>query len=157
MGNRRRQRRKAIGVYMENGLTRQEAESLYDSRQASKKLEKLLGRIGGLDRKLHQPRPKTPAVRHRGPQSRSRAGKGFVYVVSGEGGLLKIGWSSNPERRLKELQVASPHSLKFLKTWPGSMEEEKALHRLLMDHRVHGEWFSRSPLLDRILGLYKGG
>lgn len=55
--------------------------------------------------------------------------------------LVKIGWSSNPARRLADLQSGSPLALHLLGTFGGGAELEAALHGHFADHRVRGEWF----------------
>lgn len=71
--------------------------------------------------------------------------QGFIYAIqSSKTKLIKIGFSVMPEGRVKGLQTGSPDKLKLLKTWPGTMSDEKRIHRCLKEHRVHGEWFEVS-------------
>lgn len=65
-----------------------------------------------------------------------------VYVIgSPSSALVKIGRSTNLERRLADLQRMSPVPLKVLCTYDGGSELEAALHRYFKDRRTHGEWF----------------
>jgi hypothetical protein len=68
----------------------------------------------------------------------------YVYIVESEAGFVKIGVSSNPSRRIKELRTASPEMLELLdcapKTRPEYVEEE--LHSMFSSGRKHGEWFN---------------
>ncbi|MFG2629960.1 GIY-YIG nuclease family protein [Streptomyces sp. NPDC048473] len=65
-----------------------------------------------------------------------------VYLIgSPESPLVKIGWSDNPERRLRDLQTGSPVPLQLLALFEGGAVIEAALHRQLADKRRHGEWF----------------
>src|SRR5262245_1596456 len=65
---------------------------------------------------------------------------GFIYAIqSATTKLIKIGFSATPEGRLKGLQTGSPDKLELLKTWPGTMDDEKRIHRCLRKFRKHGE------------------
>ncbi|WP_435191318.1 GIY-YIG nuclease family protein [Streptomyces sp. bgisy126] len=65
-----------------------------------------------------------------------------VYLIgSPESPLVKIGWSDNPERRLRHLQTGSPVPLQLLALFEGGAVMEAALHRRFADKRRHGEWF----------------
>lgn len=68
--------------------------------------------------------------------------KGYVYFIQGQcGGAIKIGYSVNPEKRLKELQTGYPDTLVMLLMIPGSEATERALHRQFEASRLKGEWF----------------
>lgn len=70
-----------------------------------------------------------------------------VYVVAGvAGGPVKIGYTSDLQRRLTALQIGSPIKLRTLATFAGGKELEASIHRLLADYRLEGEWFD---LADR--------
>ena len=66
----------------------------------------------------------------------------YVYVVEAVGtGLVKIGVSDNPEKRLHSLQTSNPTDLRLLGYCMGSYAIEQALHLVLDEYRVRGEWF----------------
>ncbi|GGZ89923.1 hypothetical protein GCM10010371_57270 [Streptomyces subrutilus] len=66
----------------------------------------------------------------------------YVYVIgSMEPGPVKIGWSSHPAVRLKQLQTGYPHKLHLLYQHAGPRELEGVLHREFTGLRTHGEWF----------------
>lgn len=68
---------------------------------------------------------------------------GWVYFVAPvDGGLVKIGFSVNPDMRLRELQVGSPVQLDMIGKWRGTEADEVALHEWFAEARKHGEWFS---------------
>src|SRR4051794_40462184 len=72
----------------------------------------------------------------------------MIYFIQAETGLIKIGFTDgNPAKRLAQLQVGSPVSLKLLKTTPGSAYDEAALHWRFREGRSHGEWFQPTPQL----------
>lgn len=61
----------------------------------------------------------------------------FTYLMT-DGRLYKIGRSSNPEKRIRELKTANP----FIRmVCYGSGIEENTLHKKFGHLRVSGEWF----------------
>lgn len=79
---------------------------------------------------------------------------GHVYFAQGQdGGPIKIGYSRETERRLRELQRGSPVPLRMLRVVPGSRALEIALHAHFSSDRLHGEWFAPTSELLRILRL----
>ena len=66
----------------------------------------------------------------------------FVYIIHAVGtNRIKIGFSANPQKRLYELQTASPFRLQMLGYWPGGRMREKSLHRHFKSFHKIGEWF----------------
>jgi len=66
----------------------------------------------------------------------------FVYFIQGiDGGLIKIGSTSDVKSRLKTLQAGSPVLLRVLGSIEGSLTGELGLHKRLAAYRTHGEWF----------------
>ncbi|MFI1177853.1 GIY-YIG nuclease family protein [Streptomyces melanogenes] len=66
----------------------------------------------------------------------------WVYLVgSPHMRIVKIGTSSAPQTRLRDLQTGSPVRLHLLWTTPGGPDLEAALHAHFSPYRVHGEWF----------------
>lgn len=81
--------------------------------------------------------------------SADRAGKprgrrGLIYFLQ-VGDKVKIGFTQDVERRISELQVASPFNLKLLVTIPGSLVTERRLQKRFMALRVAREWFRYEP------------
>lgn len=75
--------------------------------------------------------------------------QGYVYCVSAENGLCKIGRSDNPEKRFADLVTMSPVDL-FLDHTVFSdnyVLAEAYVHDELKAYRHHGEWFD---LPDRL-------
>lgn len=79
-------------------------------------------------------------------QSRSRPVRGFVYFI-GCGEFIKIGFSSRPLDRLRELQTSHPDELEILGTIKGTRKLEFRLHKRFADLRERGEWFQTSDAL----------
>lgn len=69
-------------------------------------------------------------------------GESLVYLVGcEETQWVKIGTTTNLERRLQTLQTGSPAVLSILWTHPGSYAEERRLHAHFAAQRRAGEWF----------------
>lgn len=69
---------------------------------------------------------------------------GSVYFIGDQlgGDTLKIGWSSDPVRRLQELQIGNPFPLKIVGCVAATRLIEPALHQLFALSAVSGEWFT---------------
>lgn len=74
--------------------------------------------------------------------------KGYIYFVQGLcGGAIKIGYSKQPDVRLKDLQTGYPDTLTILFMLPGDETIEHGLHKEFEFCRLKGEWFRPDPLL----------
>src|SRR5213593_3218516 len=72
----------------------------------------------------------------------------FVYVVRGDHNMSKIGVTTNPRARLAQLKTGSafPIGFAYLAATPGNgIDIEKEAHRMIGEHKCHGEWFDVSP------------
>lgn len=85
----------------------------------------------------------------------------FIYLIRDKTtGFTKIGISSDPERRLKQLirqDTLLPHANEFsiLLCWEDYPYIEKVLHEKYSDRRVRGEWFNlSSDDIDTITNKY---
>lgn len=70
--------------------------------------------------------------------------RGWVYFIT-EGSrrqAMKIGFSVDPQRRLKSIQTDNPSPIKMIGMVPAFKEHEKWLHKLLKPWRIRGEWYS---------------
>lgn len=76
----------------------------------------------------------------------------FIYFLqAGPGGPIKIGISADPAARLVELQTGCPWPLFCLFKAEGSVQNERDLHAVFDEDRIHREWFHPSrPLLGLI-------
>lgn len=71
----------------------------------------------------------------------------FIYLIKCEDSdNYKIGFSSNPEKRLKELQVGHPFKLNIISTYDSIYynEIENSLHNKYGYTKKTGEWFTLS-------------
>ncbi|MEV4442797.1 GIY-YIG nuclease family protein, partial [Streptomyces sp. NPDC049577] len=68
--------------------------------------------------------------------------EGQVYVIgSPDSPIVKIGVSTDPERRLRQIQAMSPLRLRVLWTCAEGYPLERRLHFHLRTYHTHGEWF----------------
>ncbi len=67
--------------------------------------------------------------------------QGFVYFIRG-GEHVKIGWSRDIAKRMRQLQGASSTRLSLLGCLEGTRETEADLHQRFKRLRRHGEWFA---------------
>lgn len=75
---------------------------------------------------------------------------GVYFIQAREGGLIKIGRSDDPARRLREFQAGCPVDLVLL--FAGRCVDfnidETELHNRFAEYRVRGEWFEPAePIL----------
>lgn len=117
-------------------------------------------------RNLHRAR-KLKSAGHKGPQrpklsadpevaaalgvlrdarAQRRGVQGYVYLiieVLPGGGLHygKIGYSTNPPKRVAELQTGNPRPLRLHLSKPGTEADEAALHQKYLGNNVLQEWF----------------
>lgn len=67
-----------------------------------------------------------------------------VYAIQSEAGLVKIGVSGNPSKRLGQLAFAAPAKLALSFATDVRQDAnavERAAHAILAEKRRHGEWF----------------
>lgn len=64
-----------------------------------------------------------------------------IYFLANGDGAIKIGYSTNPRRRIDTLRTASSRPLEILGTIDGSLAQEREIHKRLSAHRGQGEWF----------------
>jgi hypothetical protein len=80
---------------------------------------------------------------------------GFIYFIAAETlGAVKVGFSGNhPSGRLRELQTGSAAPLKLLGFVPGTVEEERGLHKTFAILRIQGEWFRHERTLRYLISM----
>jgi hypothetical protein len=79
---------------------------------------------------------------------------GAVYFIGSDCGRIKIGWSRDPEQRLRQLDQRGPRALTLLAVVPGmSKATELALHERLSASRVVGkrEWYEPSLTIRKLI------
>jgi hypothetical protein len=75
--------------------------------------------------------------------------QGYVYCIGERDRLyaVKIGYSVNPPKRVPELQTGNPRTLVLLGYFPGTEDDEKAMHAKYAEDNILQEWFRPSPAL----------
>jgi hypothetical protein len=72
----------------------------------------------------------------------------MIYFMWDSGSnAIKIGFATDADERLRNLQVANPNPLFLLGTTDGDIERERSLHRRFAGLRIAGEWFRADPSL----------
>lgn len=70
-------------------------------------------------------------------------GERVYFILAGD--YIKVGFSTNPHKRIKSMQTGSPFVLVMLADIPGSKDDEQEIHRMFPDLHVRGEWFRDDP------------
>lgn len=66
----------------------------------------------------------------------------MIYLIEcSKTNSCKIGYASNPENRLAQLQTGNPFALDLISTIEGDIPKEKEIHKLFKEFRLKGEWF----------------
>jgi predicted GIY-YIG superfamily endonuclease len=71
----------------------------------------------------------------------------IYFVRAGTTGPVKIGYTNNINRRIKNLQQGNPNKLVLLGLMTGTRDTERALHEKFAKYRLEGEWFRPVPAL----------
>lgn len=77
------------------------------------------------------------------------------FILDPVAGAIKIGKSTAPRKRLRELQIAHAHPLKLLGTLDG--DHEASLHRHWNPIALSGEWFRATDELRWFIFKRLGG
>lgn len=81
----------------------------------------------------------------------------FVYLMRHSNGLIKIGFSRNPQSREKTLQAEDPR-LEMIFSVESERSTERRLHQIFDSLRVRGEWFRLAARhIDWIVFLLTNG
>jgi hypothetical protein len=104
------------------------------------------------------PPVKTSRRSFRKPKGRfSETYIGRVYFIGEDTGPIKIGFTRKLRTRLFELRVASHLDLRVLASIPGSLADEKAMHKRFAHAHLRGEWFNRTDDLMAEIRSLGGG
>lgn len=72
----------------------------------------------------------------------------MVYLIENlNNSTYKIGYSKNPDKRLKTLQTATCDELKLVITIPGNTNVEKMLQDEFKEYHIKREWFSKTDVI----------
>lgn len=96
------------------------------------------------------------------PGQSNTQNKYYVYIIKAQDGLVKVGYTGDPEQRIKSLQTGSPFLLSYHKlvetdTKRSAMRIEKHLLEQFRLYSVaqEGEWFSCPDYLITVV-LFHG-
>jgi hypothetical protein len=82
-------------------------------------------------------------------------GKAWIYFIQAEpGGLVKIGYTENLDKRLRIIQSHSPLKMKIIGKIRGSRATEAEIHSKFNKDRKHGEWFVSSERLMKLIEIH---
>lgn len=81
----------------------------------------------------------------------------LYFIQSDKTGMIKIGRSINPEKRLKQLQTGSSNKLRLIASFKDLGWMERQLHERLKEWRIreNGEWFSYDCVGSIPINLYE--
>ena len=85
------------------------------------------------------------------PEKRSH-----LYIISSDGGMVKIGRSNAPRQRIADLRTATGHRLTLVKVLRGRGHEETHVHQALRRWRRRGEWFTDTDRFREALSATLG-
>lgn len=80
-----------------------------------------------------------------------------LYVMQAVTGLIKVGRSKNPQRRLRALEQSSGQRIKLLLVLDGRGADERLIHAALAEYRTLGEWFNDTSTCRRAICEALGG
>lgn len=97
-----------------------------------------------IPRVVHVPRP--------GEDNSIIDKEAWIYFVQANcGGPIKIGWTQDIDRRVRDMQAVNPFKLLVVGKFRGKLCDERRLHDEFASERLHGEWFEPTDaLLTRI-------
>jgi hypothetical protein len=87
------------------------------------------------------------------PVTDQGSARDVVYIIEAVGsGMVKVGFTSDLQKRLRALRTSCPHHIRVLQTYEGGPAKERELHDRWEKHRVRHEWFKLGPIV-RDLGI----
>lgn len=77
----------------------------------------------------------------------------MIYFIENKNSeAIKIGYTGNDiNKRLSELQIATPEELKLIGVMDGEIKEEKKLHLKFNELLIRGEWFKSTKELNNFI------
>lgn len=81
---------------------------------------------------------------------------GKIYFVSGPG-RIKIGYTTKPETRLKQLRHVDMEPLEIIAIADGSQKMENRLQAMAQPYCIRAEWFRDCPEVRRIIDDFVSG
>lgn len=75
----------------------------------------------------------------------------IYFIVDTDKNEVKIGFSENPEKRLKQLSTATSSKLILVATINGTRKTESDYHRHFARYKKRREWFELSPEIQAFI------
>jgi hypothetical protein len=83
---------------------------------------------------------------------------GVVYfLAAGAADIVKIGFTTNLDGRIRSLKTGSPTDVEVLLAITGTMTTERELHKRFAADRLRGEWFRRSAPIEAFIAERRRG
>lgn len=79
-----------------------------------------------------------------------------VYYLRAGNGAIKIGYSSNTNKRFSSISTASPLELELVAQEEGGLKLEKKRHEQFKSDSIRGEWFYPSRTLNKHIKKLNG-
>ena len=89
-------------------------------------------------------------------KKKSNTGEYIYFIKSISNGLIKIGYTTNINKRFNGLKTMSPVDIELIKVINGDIKKEKDIHEKFKNIRHHGEWFSPSQELLGFIDRKRG-
>ncbi len=93
---------------------------------------------------------------HRGKSVSFNRSSTIYFAQRQTDGAVKIGWTSDVERRLRELRKENRVAVVLLAAFPGDKPDEGRMHLRFAADRIDGEWFRASPSLMSLVNREPG-
>lgn len=80
----------------------------------------------------------------------------MIYIIR-TSNFVKIGYSTDVNRRFKELQAANPLLLELVGSFPGTLSLERTIHAKLRPHRCGGgsEWYQMTSNVTEFVNNFR--
>lgn len=73
---------------------------------------------------------------------------GYIYFATFDFDTVKVGFATDVQARLWQMQVSSPVDATKINSFPGTLADEARIHYLLREHRIKREWFEWCDEVD---------
>jgi len=74
----------------------------------------------------------------------------MIYFIEDDG-LVKIGFSKNPNKRFVALKTSNPHELIIRLVIDGTVDDERNFHKLFKEFHHRGEWYYFSDVIKNFI------
>ena len=75
----------------------------------------------------------------------------MYFIVNYQARKVKIGYSTKPELRLKQLLTGNDGKLELAKVVPGTVKDERKYQKVFCHSRIRREWFKLTPEIEEFI------